>query len=107
MNLSRLTALVAIVLVSLATLSYASAQTMVVGGKNFTEQRLIAEMTSQLLRAKGFAVITRAGFSTSGVRREQEAGLVDLYWEYTGTSLVTFNKVREPLGPEEAYIRVA
>jgi osmoprotectant transport system substrate-binding protein len=107
MNLSRLMALVAIALATLASPSGVPAQTLVVGGKNFTEQRLVAEMTSQLLTAKGFAVMTRAGFSTSGVRKELEAGLVDLYWEYTGTSLVTFNNVRETLGPEEAYTRVA
>jgi osmoprotectant transport system substrate-binding protein len=107
MDLSRLTALIAIVLPILASLSCACAQTVVVGGKNFTEQRLIAEMTSQLLEAKGFAVITKDGFSTSGVRKELEAGLIDLYWEYTGTALVTFNNVREPLGAEEAYMRVA
>jgi osmoprotectant transport system substrate-binding protein len=80
---------------------------VVVGGKNFTEQLLIAEITSQLLKARGFAVTTKTGFSTSGIRMEQEAGLVDVYWEYTGTSLLTFNDVREPLGPEEAYERVA
>ncbi len=32
---------------------------------------------------------------------------MDVYWEYTGTSLVTSNDVRQPLGPEEAYARVA
>lgn len=84
-----------------------SAQMLVVGGKNFTEQLIIAEMTSQLLKAKGISVLTKTGFSTSGIRQEQEAGLVDLYWEYTGTSLVTFNDVRETLGPEEGYVRVS
>ena len=107
MRLSKLTAVLAAALVALAAASFASAQTLVVGGKNFTEQFLIAEITSQLLRARGFAVTTKTGFSTNGIRREQEAGLIDVYWEYTGTSLLTFNDVREPLGPEEAYDRVA
>jgi osmoprotectant transport system substrate-binding protein len=83
------------------------AQTVVVGGKNFTEQLIVAEMTSQLLRAKGYRALTKTGFSTNGVRKEQEAGRIDLYWEYTGTSLLTFNNVTEPLGPEEAYALVA
>ena len=100
-------ALLALVLASLVSLSSGAAQTLFVGGKNFTEQILVAEMTSQLLRAKGFSVVTRTGFSTVGVRREQEAGFIDVYWEYTGTSLLTFNNVREALGPEEAYARVA
>ena len=84
----------------------AAAQTIVVGGKNFTEQLLVAEMTSQLLQARGLSVRLRTGFATPGIRREQEAGLIDVYWEYTGTSLLTFNGIREPLGPEEAYARV-
>jgi len=82
------------------------AQRLVVGGKDFTEQRLIAEMTTQLLKAKGYMVSTRTGFTTGGVRRELEAGLIDLYWEYTGTSLITFNNVTEKLTAEDAYRRV-
>ncbi len=85
---------------------HALAQTVVVGGKNFTEQLLIAEMTSQLLSAKGFYTRLRMGFATPGIRKEQEAGLIDVYWEYTGTSLLTFNNIRETLSPEETYARV-
>ena len=107
MNLPRLTAFIAIVLTTLTFPSWASAQKLVVGGKNFTEQRLVAEMTSQLLKARGFEIETKIGFSTSGIRKEQEAGSVDMYWEYTGTSLVTFNNVRDALAPEEAYALVA
>lgn len=84
----------------------ARAQTVVVGGKNFTEQLIVSEMTSQLLRAKGFYTRLRMGFATPGIRKEQEAGLIDVYWEYTGTSLLTFNNVREALGPKESYARV-
>jgi osmoprotectant transport system substrate-binding protein len=83
------------------------AQTVVVGSKAFTEQLLVAEMTRQLLEARGILVTTKGGFSSVGIRKEQESGHVDVYWEYTGTSLVTFNDVRQPLGPEEAYARVA
>jgi osmoprotectant transport system substrate-binding protein len=107
MHWPKLTAVFAIVLAALISMSCASAQTVVVGSKNFTEQLLLAEMTRQLLEAKGFSVITKTGYATAGVRKEQEAGLIDLYWEYTGTSLVTFNDVHERLGPQEAYARVA
>ena len=103
----RITTLLALMLAGLASFSSVAAQTLFVGGKNFTEQVLVAEITSQLLRAKGYSVVTRTGFSTVGVRREQEAGLIDVYWEYTGTSLLTFNNIREALDPEEAYARVA
>jgi osmoprotectant transport system substrate-binding protein len=82
------------------------AQTVRVGGKDFTEQVLLAELTSQLLQAKGYSVSTRTGFASAGLRREQEMGLVDLYWEYTGTSLVTYNNVTEKLSAEDAFRRV-
>ena len=38
----------------LGAASAASAATIVVGGKNYTEQQLMSEMTAQLLKAKGF-----------------------------------------------------
>src|SRR4029079_14061898 len=84
----------------------ALAQTLVVGSKYYTEQLLMAEMTSQLLTAKGLSVETRPGFDTTSLRKAQERGVVDLYWEYTGTSLREFNKVTEKLSPPETYARV-
>src|SRR5215213_11383828 len=102
----QLRALVAGVVLALVAYSPAIAQSIVVGGKGFTEQLLMAEMTSQLLRAKGFEVTSRVGFATTGIRREQEIGLVDIYWEYTGTALTAFNMVADRLEPHEAYVRV-
>lgn len=84
----------------------ALAQTVVVGGKNFTEQQLMAEMTSQLLKAKGFTVDKRAGLGTAPLRQAQENGQVDVYWEYTGTSLITFNKVADKLDSAQTYAKV-
>ena len=84
----------------------ASAQTVVVGGKNFTEQQIMAEMTSQLLQAKGFKTDKRAGLGTAPLRQAQEAGQVDVYWEYTGTSLITFNKVTDKLDAAATYAKV-
>ncbi len=87
-------------------LSAASAQTIVVGGKNFTEQQIMAEMTNQLLQAKGFKTDKRAGLGTAPLRQAQEAGQVDVYWEYTGTSLITFNKVTDKLDADATYKKV-
>jgi osmoprotectant transport system substrate-binding protein len=84
----------------------AAAQAVVIGAKEFTEQLLVAEMTAQLLRASGLSPHKGTGFATTGVRTLQERGIVDLYWEYTGTSLTTFNQVNEKLSPEQAYARV-
>jgi osmoprotectant transport system substrate-binding protein len=82
------------------------AQTVVVGGKNYTEQQLMAEMTSQLLKAKGFTVDKRAGLGTAPLRQAQENGQVDVYWEYTGTSLITFNKITDKLDADATYAKV-
>jgi osmoprotectant transport system substrate-binding protein len=87
-------------------LATAAAQTLVVGGKNFTEQQIMAEMTTQLLTAKGFKIDKRAGLGTAPLRQALEAGQVDLYWEYTGTSLITFNKVTEKLDAAATYAKV-
>jgi len=84
----------------------AAAQSVVVGGKNFTEQQLMAEMTSQLLKAKGFTVDKRDGMGTAVLRQAQEAGQIDVYWEYTGTSLITFNKVTDKLDAAATYAKV-
>lgn len=84
----------------------AQAQTIVVGGKNFTEQQIMAEMTTQLLKAKGFTIDKRAGLGTAPLRQAQEAGQIDVYWEYTGTSLITFNKVTDKLDAAQTYAKV-
>ena len=84
----------------------ALAQAVVVGGKNFTEQQIMAEMTAQMLRAKGFTVDKRAGLGTAPLRQAQEAGQVDVYWEYTGTSLITFNKVADKMDAAATYAKV-
>ena len=89
-----------------AASSMAQAETITVGGKNFTEQLILADMTVQYLEAKGHDVDERSGMGTSVLRQAQESGQVDLYWEYTGTSLISYNKVTEKLTPEETYQRV-
>lgn len=79
---------------------------VVVGGKKFTEQQIVAEMTAQLLRSAGYTVDKRPDLGSSVLRAAQENGQVDVYWEYTGTSLVIYNGVKEHLNPEQTYERV-
>ncbi|CAI8865461.1 Glycine-betaine-binding protein [Pseudomonas sp. IT-P44] len=81
--------------------------TIVVGGKKFTEQQLVAEMTTQLLRANGYNVDKRPDLGSSVLRAAQENGQVDVYWEYTGTSLITYNKVMDKLSAEETYKKIS
>ena len=83
-----------------------NAQAVVVGGKNFTEQLIMAAMTSQLLAAKGFKPEIKAGMGSAVLRQAQENGQVDVYWEYTGTSLITYNKVSDRLSAPDTYNKV-
>jgi osmoprotectant transport system substrate-binding protein len=80
-----------------------AAKDVVVGSKNFTEQYLLAEMTAQLLETHGFDVEKITGLGSVILRQAQESGQVDVYWEYTGTSLITFNKIEERLSPQVTY----
>ena len=84
----------------------AQAAEISVGGKNFTEQLLLAEITHQLLGKEGFDTRKVDGMGTTVLRKAQENGQVDVYWEYTGTSLVTFNKITEPMDADATYAKV-
>ncbi|SAK83533.1 glycine/betaine ABC transporter substrate-binding protein [Caballeronia pedi] len=94
------------ILISLFSSVSASAASVVVGGKNFTEQQLMAEMTTRYLEAKGFTVTKKDGMGSAVLRQAQENGQVDVYWEYTGTSLITYNKVNDRLSPDDTYKKV-
>jgi glycine betaine/choline ABC-type transport system substrate-binding protein len=61
----------------------AAAQTIVVGGKAFTEQQIMTAMTVALLKAKGFTPERKAGMGSAAVRAALENGQIDVYWEYT------------------------
>lgn len=83
------------------------AQTIVVGGKAFTEQQIMTAMTVQLLKARGFNPERKAGMGSAAVRQALENGQVDVYWEYTGTGLQVFNKINDKFGSaEDAYRRI-
>ncbi len=104
--MKKLFSAVFVILISLLASASASAASVVVGGKNFTEQQLMAEMTTRYLEAKGFTVTKKDGMGSAVLRQAQENGQVDVYWEYTGTSLVTYNKVNDRLSPEDTYKKV-
>jgi len=105
MSKTRILALAAgALVVNLAT--SALAQNIVVGGKNFTEQQIMSQMTAQLLQAKGFRPDVKAGMGSAVVRQAQENGQIDVYWEYTGTSLITYNKINDRLSPADTYAKV-
>ena len=63
-------------------------------------------MTAQLLEANGYSVDNRSGMGSAAVRQAMENGQIDVYWEYTGTSLITYNKVTEKLDAAATYDKV-
>src|SRR5438270_6143588 len=105
MKMTRILApVVGALLVNIASL--ATAQNIVVGGKNFTEQQIMSQMTAQLLQAKGFKVDVKAGMGSAVLRQAQENGQIDVYWEYTGTSLITYNKINDRMSAADTYAKV-
>jgi len=105
MKMTRILAFVAGALLVNVT-SPVTAQNIVVGGKNFTEQQIMSQMTAQLLQAKGFKVDVKAGMGSAVLRQAQENGQIDVYWEYTGTSLITYNKINDRMSAADTYAKV-
>lgn len=69
-------------------LSVASAQTVKIGSKNFTEQFVVAELYGAALEAAGFKVERKINLGGTLVAHEAlKSGAIDLYPEYTGTGL--------------------
>ncbi len=109
---------------SLALCGIASAQTVTIGSKNFTENYILAEIASQLLESRGYEVVRRQGLNGTKIAFEAlDNRAIDLYPEYSGTisevilnepALSTFEAIRgalrergfdvlEPLGFNNSY----
>ncbi len=86
----------------------AEAPVLVVGSKNFSESRLLAELFAQLLEGDGdFAVERRLDLAGTAVCfRALQSGAIDLYPEYTGTGLVTLLGEEARGTPAEVLRRV-
>jgi osmoprotectant transport system substrate-binding protein len=86
------TAGVILVAVCLMFIGGAAAQekTITIGGKNFTEQYLLAELARLLLEKEGFNVTLRTGVGTAIARQSLESRQIDMYFEYTGTAYTVF-----------------
>ncbi|WP_241236266.1 glycine betaine ABC transporter substrate-binding protein [Brevibacillus marinus] len=80
--------------------------TVTVGGKDFTEQHLLSKITSIYLKEKGYDVKEASNMGSSVVRSALENGQIDMYWEYTGTALVIYQKQAVETDPDVAYEKV-
>lgn len=77
-----------------------------IGARVFTEQTLLAEITAQYLRTQGYDAQVTGGLGSNLARSAQETGQLDLVWEYTGVSLVSYNHVTEKLDSQQSLARV-
>jgi len=94
---------------SLAQGASLSGATLTVGGKEFTEQLVLCQMTIQALRSAGATVNEKCGLTgSSTVRTALTSGQIDMYWEYTGTAWITFLGHTTPIvDPTQQYQAVA
>lgn len=77
-----------------------------IGARVFTEQTLLAEITSQYLNNKGYNAQVTGGLGSSLARSAHESGQLDMVWEYTGVSLVAYNHITDKLDSQQSYDRV-
>lgn len=79
-----------------------------VGSKEFTEQRLLGQMTAALLEDAGASVTDQTGLEgTATVRAALESGEIDIYWEYTGTGWVNILGNSPDDVPEDLHAEVS
>ncbi|WP_017381666.1 ABC transporter substrate-binding protein [Paenisporosarcina sp. TG-14] len=74
-----------------------------IGGKDFTEQLLLSKITSIYLKENDYEVEEASNMGSTVVRSALENGQVDLYWEYTGTALVVYQKHDVESDPDVTY----
>ena len=63
-----------------------------IGGKNFTEQYILAELAKILLERNGFNVKLKTGVGSTVARQALESDQIDFYYEYTGTAYTVYHK---------------
>ncbi|MCU1408887.1 MAG: hypothetical protein JWM23_967 [Microbacteriaceae bacterium] len=74
-----------------------------IGSKDFSEQYILAHLTTDLLNAHGAKLEANTKLvGSSNVRQALENGDFVGYWEYTGTSWVTYNGNTTPVKGAEA-----
>lgn len=76
-----------------------------VGSKNFTEEIILGNMYADALKAHGFQVQKKMNLGSVAIcDRALQRGQIDLYPEYTGTSLeAVFHKSKTPKTPQATY----
>lgn len=87
--------------------SAASAQTIKVGSKNFTEQFIVAELYAGALEGAGYKVERKINLGATLVAHEAlKTGAIDVYPEYTGTGLLAVMKGKVDTDAQKVFNEV-
>ncbi|CAM7281824.1 osmoprotectant ABC transporter substrate-binding protein OsmX [Citrobacter sedlakii] len=81
----------------------AQAAPIVLATKGFTEQHILSAVTVLYLQKKGFQVEPRTNIAAVISRNAMVNNQIDVTWEYTGTSLIIFNRIDKRMTPQESY----
>jgi glycine betaine/choline ABC-type transport system substrate-binding protein len=83
-------------------------KTVVVAGKNFTEQEILVHIVSELIENKTDIKVERKPYlgGTNICAKALESGDVDIYVEYTGTGLMSILKEDVMTDPDDVYEKV-
>ncbi|HEY2775248.1 MAG TPA: glycine betaine ABC transporter substrate-binding protein [Candidatus Binatia bacterium] len=112
MSLCALAPLVATVALAMFAGCHKADAPVVVGSKNFTEQRILGEIVAQRIEAAGMSVDRKLDLGGTFVCDSAlRSGQIDVYVEYTGTALGAILKQAPapgaaPLAPEDVLRRV-
>lgn len=78
-------------------------QTIKVGSKDFTESLIVSEIYADALEDNGYTVERIQNIASSVIPQSIVAGEVDIYPEYTGTSLLTIFDLPLEKDPDKVY----
>ncbi len=98
--------LVVIAALFLPGAAVAEEKSLIVGGKNFTEQYVLPELAAILLEQEGFDVTVKTGVGSVIARKSLENAQFDLYYEYTGTAYTVYHKQKDVeimTAPDKVY----
>ena len=81
---------------------------VVVGSKDFTESIVLSKIVKQMILANGGTVVDKTNIKGSATTREAMlSGDIDMYWEYTGTAWLVYQKQTDVnISPSDLYKKV-
>jgi osmoprotectant transport system substrate-binding protein len=76
-----------------------------IGSKSFTEEAILGELYTQALKAKGYTVTAKPNIGQTEIAdKALTSGKIDMYPEYTGTTLsVVAHETNKPKSAQDAY----